>query len=267
MEKRKGARRLSEIPKPILLQLNKGEIESANLMEWLAINQLMLLEHFLKANKRISYLKAVQTAVQQLKKQTALTTAECIGSSLYTQSIQQKDEELLPLLQQHTSDGVRCWACYFISNNLKLNLTQQLKAIYSLANDSHFGVREIAWMAIRPAIAADLKTGLSLLEKWSIDKTENIRRFASECTRPRGVWCQHIDALKEKPELALPILEALKSDASKYVKDSVGNWLNDASKTQAEWVNALCEKWQKESKTKDTEYIIKKALRSIEKEK
>jgi 3-methyladenine DNA glycosylase AlkC len=267
MEKRKGARSLSEIPKTILLQLNKGEIESANLVEWLAINQLSLLEHFLKANKRIAYLKATQTAIQQLKKQTVLTTTECIGRSLYSQSIQQKDEELLTLLQQHTSDGVRCWACYFISNNPTLNVAQQLKAIYSLANDSHFGVREIAWMAIRPSIAADLKQGLALLEKWCTDKAENIRRFASECTRPRGVWCQHIDALKEKPELALPILEPLKSDTSKYVKDSVGNWLNDASKTQAKWVIALCKKWQKESKTKDTEYIIKKALRSIEKEK
>ena len=71
-------------------------------------------------------------------------------------------------------------------------------------------MREIAWMAIRPAIATDLNAGLTLLEKWSTDKAENIRRFASECTRPRGVWCQHIDALKEKPELALPILESLK---------------------------------------------------------
>ena len=85
---------LSEIPKPILLQLNKGEIESANLVEWLAINQLSLLEHFLKANKRLGYLKIAQTAFQQLKKQTVLTTTECIGKSLYSQSIQQKDEEL-----------------------------------------------------------------------------------------------------------------------------------------------------------------------------
>ncbi len=267
MEKRKGARSISEILNSILLQLNKGEIESANLVEWLAIDQLLLLEHFLNATKRTSYLNAAQTAVKQLKKQTVLTTTECIGVSLFSQSIQHKDEELLPLLQQHTSDGVRCWACYFISSNPKLNLAQKLKSIYALANDSHFGVREIAWMATRPAIVADLKTGLTLLEKWSADKAENIRRFASECTRPRGVWCQHIDALKENPQLALAILEPLKSDASKYVKDSVGNWLNDASKTQAKWVTALCKTWQKESKTKDTEYIIKKALRSIEKEK
>ena len=40
--------------------------------------------------------------------------------------------------------------------------------------------------------------------------------------------------------IGLPILEPLKSDYSKYVRNSVGNWLNDASKTQSGFVRKLC---------------------------
>ena len=80
-----------------------------------------------------------------------------------------------------------------------------------------------------------------------------------------GMTEDDIDVLKENPALALPILAPLKSDTSKYVQDSVGNWLNDASKTKPDFVYQICEKWSKDSPTKETNYIINKALRTLEK--
>ena len=118
-------------------------------------------------------------------------------------------------------------------------------------------------MALRPHIERQLAEALELLSRWSHEADANLRRFASEATRPRGVWCAHLGALKEQPQLGLPILEPLKSDASKYVRDSVGNWLNDAAKSRPAFVRSLGRRWKRESPATETAYILKKALRSL----
>ena len=177
-----------------------------------------------------------------------------------------KDKTLFKILATHTSDTVRCWACYCISKNEKLTLKQKLEQIKPFAADAHFGVREITWLSVRPILAKKIDETISILSTWAISTNENVRRFASEASRPRGVWCEHIDILKQKPELALSIIEPLKNDSSLYVQNSVANWLNDASKTQPLFVKNICATWEKESKTKETAYIVKKAMRTIEKQ-
>jgi 3-methyladenine DNA glycosylase AlkC len=265
IEKRKGARSIKDIPANILAQLNNGEIETVNLMEWLAIDQRKLLHNILTQIKKIAYYAPIITALDSLAKKTVNTINETIGYNLFLLCQKDKDTTFFKLFATHTSDVVRCWACYFISKNEKLTTKQTLQQIQPFAADNHFGVREIAWLSVRPIIAKNLIESIAILSTWAISKNENIRRFASEATRPRGVWCEHIQELKENPSLALSILEPLKNDSSKYVQDSVGNWLNDASKTQAAFVINICKQWEKERKTKETAYIIKKALRTIEK--
>ena len=262
---RKGARRIAEIPSDILNQLNRGEIETANLVEWLAIDQQVLMRHLLTKIDRQDYIPEVELAIKQLAKQSVNTVSLCIGSTLGQLARNNGDRELLGIMDRHEADMIRNWACYTIGTNDKLSLDQQLEHIRPFAADHHFGVREVAWIAVRPTLIKHLNLGLDLLLEWVMDTDENIRRFASELTRPRGVWCAHIDALKAEPEQALQLLEPLKSDPSKYVRDSVGNWLNDASKTQAEFVKTVCKRWGKESQTKETTYIVKRALRSINK--
>ena len=168
-------------------------------------------------------------------------------------------------MSNHSADLVRCWATYTIGKNENLNIAETLKQIQPFSADKHFGVREICWMAVRPKIAQNLTESIEILTTWTTNQDENIRRFTTEATRPRGVWCEHIEELKQNPELALSILEPLKSDQAKYVQDSVGNWLNDASKTQPDFVTKLCKNWEKESDTKETKYITKKALRTLNK--
>ena len=263
--KRKGAQSIKDIPKNILAQLNSGKIETATLAEWAAIDRKKLLENLLKQNDRNKYLKPILVQINNLEKQTANTINIAIGAGLYEQIRIHNDSEFLSVMSTHNSDFVRSWAAYSIGKGTTLSIKQKLQKIKVFAADRHFGVREEAWCAVRENIAKNLTESIRILSKWATNKNENIRRFASEATRPRGVWCEHIIELKQNPELALSILEPLKSDKAKYVRDSVGNWLNDASKTQPEFVIKLCNRWKKESGTEETNYIIKRALRTINK--
>ena len=261
--KRVGARSRGKIPEDILRQLNSGEIECANVVEWSAIDRERLLENILKKHNRIHYLKPILERIGKLEKQTVNTTNEAIGAELCNQMSDYQDDEFLQILLTVPSDLVRGWGAFVIGKDTRLSLAQMLENIKPFAMDGHFNVREEAWTAVRPTIIANLDEGIAILSRWSIDEDENIRRFASEVSRPRGVWCKHIERLKEYPDIALTILEPLRSDSSRYVRDSVGNWLNDASKTQASFVEALCNRWRSESPTKETQYIIKKAMRTI----
>jgi len=262
MTVRKGARTIAQIPPEILEQLNNGSIESANLNEWLAINPKQLLEAVLTQLNRKDYLNDILTDIANLKKQTVTVVNEMIGVSLLTQSYLYNDTTLFEKLATHPSDTVRCWATYFIGKS-ELSLEEKLNRMQPFAADTHFGVREISWIAVRADITENLEQAIRLLTPWTASENEYIRRFACESIRPRGVWCKHIEALKETPEPAIVILEPLHSDSSKYVRDSVANWLNDASKTRPDFVVNLCKKWEKQSQSKETAYIIKRALRSI----
>ncbi len=263
--KRKGSRTIAEIPKNILAQLNNGELETANLVEWLAVDRKNLLKSLLMQNSRKDYFNPIIKAINELEKQTITNIEAEIGKTLYQLSTKNNDTAFLKIISTHTSDVVRCWATYTVGHNAQLSLQQVFQQIKPFAADKHFGVRESAWLAVRHIINQHLKTSMDVLSPWALSADENIRRFASEATRPRGVWCVHIETLKADPSLGLSILEPLKSDASKYVQNSVGNWLNDASKSQPTWVKELCKKWNKESKTNETAYITKRAMRTLSK--
>lgn len=84
--KRKGARSTKEIPTDILQQLNKGGIETANLVEWLAVDQKLLLENLLRQNKRTDYLKPIFAKIDRLKKQMVNAINEAIGTELFEQT-------------------------------------------------------------------------------------------------------------------------------------------------------------------------------------
>jgi 3-methyladenine DNA glycosylase AlkC len=257
LENRKGAVRFADIPEPVLEGLNAGTHESVNLTEWLAVDAMTLLEKTLPLLK-IKQSKSLLESAQEFANFGVMQRTEKIAGLLEAAGVP------LELLADHRSDTVRCWAAYIAVSRSK-TLKAKLEAIKPFAADFHFGVREIAWMAWRPNLIANLEPGLKLLASWTKSDDANLRRFASEASRPRGVWCAHIQALKDKPELAMDILEPMRSDDAKYVQASVANWLNDASKTRADWVEETCARWLETSPTKETKWIVNRALRSLRK--
>jgi 3-methyladenine DNA glycosylase AlkC len=102
-----------------------------------------------------------------------------------------------------------------------------------------------------------------MLQPWTEEPQHHLRRFACEITRPRGVWCTYIPELRKNPKPGLPLLETLCADTSRYVQNSVANWLNDASKDNPVFVKTVCRLWAQQSKTSETAYICKRAQRTI----
>ncbi|WP_313638014.1 DNA alkylation repair protein [Paenibacillus sp.] len=266
MEHRKGARKVSDIPAEVLELLHKGQLQTVNLTEWLAVDHLVLLENVLDELGFGQESKPILHRLRDSSEKKIMKLIPAIARE-WQQVLDCKSEveqsRVFTALAQHRSDSVRCWAAYMVGQNPQWSLDQKLTAIRPFAADDHFGVREISWMALRESVIAELSESIALLEDWVHDQDTNIRRFAIELTRPHGVWAKHIIALKENPAIALPLLEPLKSDQAKYVQDSVSNWLNDASKSNPAWVRQICDNWLIISDTKETKRIVTRATRSI----
>lgn len=250
--KAKG-RGVKDIPQERLGALNHGA-ETTNLTECLAVDFTKLMHIVLPQ------ISAQALAEMEASAASGISQRMRLAASIITREL---GEESITHLALHSSDTVRGWCCFMVGQRSGLSLEARLEAIKPFADDPHFGVREWSWMAVRGDLAANLEEAIIYLTDWTQSSSERVRRFATEAIRPRGVWCQHIAQLKQKPELALPVLAALKADPAIYVQDSVANWLNDASKDRPDWVQNLCAQWQESSSSAATHRICKRALRSI----
>jgi 3-methyladenine DNA glycosylase AlkC len=252
MVTRKGSLKPIDVPIDVLNQLNSGTIETVNLAECLAVDFAILMAQVVP--ELASVAKSRIPPADGITKRMA-ATGKLLLEHLGAEGVRD--------LTAHPSDTVRGWAAYLLAVIPDRSLVERLNSIRSLADDHHFGVREWSWLAIRPCIAAQIDEAIPLLMPWVNESSPNMRRFAIEVTRPRGVWCAHIPKLKQHPELGLRLLEPVRADVSRYVRDSASNWLNDAAKSQPEWVKMVCDRWQLESNVSETTKLCTRALRSL----
>jgi 3-methyladenine DNA glycosylase AlkC len=236
-----------------LQALNAGSAASTHLAECLAVDFAALLQAVAPTLPPASIQHMHAAAGKGITERMALAAA----------LLREVGQDEVQHWQAHPSDTVRGWACYLIGDGAQATLADKLQAMRPLADDPHFGVREWAWLALRSAIVDAPLEALALLQPWAQQPSPHLRRFACEALRPRGVWAMHIALFKQQPEHVLPVLEALADDPERYVQDSVGNWLNDAGKSQPGWVRDLCTRWQSTHDSVANAYIRKRALRSL----
>lgn len=229
-------------------ELNEGQVEAKNLMELLAIDFNILLGNTIPDFKMPVL----------LEKSGITQKMRLIAENLYDW----KKLDIFEFLAVHPSDTLRGLGCYVLACH-NTSFKEKLQLVTSLADDTNSGVREWAWIALRPELISNLEAAIQILADWTQDLSPNKRRYACEITRPRGVWCSHIQQLRQTPWLALEILSPLKNDSARYVQLSVGNWLNDAGKDHPTWVKELCQEWEKTSPTPETKKICKRGLRNL----
>ncbi len=116
--------------------------------------------------------------------------------------------------------------------------------------------------AIRAFLRAWPERTLAVLEGWADDPNYHVRRLVSEGTRPRLPWSGRLPL---PVETALPLLDRLHADPTRYVTRSVANHLNDIAKDSPAPVLAALARWQNERRQAPAEldWMTRHALRTL----
>lgn len=119
--------------------------------------------------------------------------------------------------------------------------------------------------AIRYFLNAFPDRTFQFLRECALDSHYHVRRLASEGSRPSLPWSQK---LSTEPSRALPLLDLLYSDKTRYVTRSVANHLNDISKINPELVLETLQRWQEreDQSAQEMEFITRHGLRTLVKQ-
>jgi 3-methyladenine DNA glycosylase AlkC len=116
--------------------------------------------------------------------------------------------------------------------------------------------------AIRSFICRFPEKTFRELFTWCDDPHYHVRRLCSEGTRPKLPWSQKIPVAVTE---ALPILNRLFADRTRYVTRSVANHMNDISKTDPDLVIQTLTDWKNSGRQTSAEmdFILRHSLRSL----
>ncbi|MFT5259145.1 MAG: 3-methyladenine DNA glycosylase AlkC [Cryomorphaceae bacterium] len=103
---------------------------------------------------------------------------------------------------------------------------------------------------------------LSVLQEWTQDPNQHVRRLASEGSRPRLPWAMRLPMFIEDPSPLIPLLDALKDDDEEYVRRSVANNLNDIAKDHPDVVARIAGDWLKGA-SKNRQRLVRHACRTL----
>jgi 3-methyladenine DNA glycosylase AlkC len=128
--------------------------------------------------------------------------------------------------------------------------------------------RLTAEFALRVLLGHDLDRALGVISGWTSSASHDVRRLASEGTRPMLPWAVRVPAILAEPKVTLPILDALYRDESEYVRRSVANHLNDVSRRDPDLVVGTASGWLADpgEDPAATTRLVRHALRTLVKQ-
>lgn len=123
--------------------------------------------------------------------------------------------------------------------------------------DSNWRVQEVLAKAFDNFCAVrGYEAALPVIDEWLSDPRPNVRRAVTEGLR---IWTRR-PYFRDHPGDAIARLSKLRSDASEYVRKSVGNALRDISKKHPELVVAELRTWSLETKKVSQVYRLASTL-------
>ncbi|WP_448808805.1 DNA alkylation repair protein [Agromyces bauzanensis] len=116
--------------------------------------------------------------------------------------------------------------------------------------------------AIRTLLRHDLDRALDRVLEWTRSDDVDVRRLASEGTRPYLPWSTRVPAILARPGVTVPVLDALYRDDAEYVRRSVANHLNDLSRDAPDVVTATAGRWLA-APDANTSRLVRHGLRTL----
>ncbi|NUL44574.1 DNA alkylation repair protein [Cellulosimicrobium funkei] len=116
--------------------------------------------------------------------------------------------------------------------------------------------------ALRTLLRHDLARGLEIIAGWTGSADEQVRRLASEGTRPYLPWAVRVPGITTHPGVTVHILDALYRDHSEYVRRSVANHLNDLSRDAPDLVARTAQRWLDDPEP-TTPALVRHGLRTL----
>jgi 3-methyladenine DNA glycosylase AlkC len=188
----------------------------------------------------------------------------CLRDELRTQLPKDYSKALQILLKSARSGTLKGFDLWpyseFIQTYGLEDLTLSLEALKDLTPlfSSEF--------AVRPFLKRYPVETLKFLLQCAQDENVDLRRWASEGSRPRLPWGERLQGFIEHPSSTAAILEQLKFDSALYVRKSVANHLNDIAKDHPQLVLELLARWKKLAGPKHSihiGWIIRHSLRTL----
>ncbi|MEU3986636.1 DNA alkylation repair protein [Streptomyces sp. NPDC026672] len=116
--------------------------------------------------------------------------------------------------------------------------------------------------AVRVLLRHDVDRALEIATGWTGSPEADVRRLASEGTRPYLPWSIRVPELIAREGATVPVLDALRHDDSEYVRRSVANHLNDLSRDHPDLVVATARRWLADP-APTTERLVRHGLRTL----